>query len=240
MPNSMPGSGSMTQLASGAQLTFSKVTAAGQTIVKPSNSGPAAPPGYTLTGSGATYYDFTTSATFSGAVLVCVKYNPAQIANPSAVALLHYSSGNWQNITTSNNSTKGIICGEVTSLSPFAVATAQNPLTIEINPPAKAPVRIRLRKKGTIAMTIVSSQSFDATQLNPATILLSGAPVELIDKGKKYNCHPVKAKHLKNLACTMNLGELALAPGANIAVMTGVTNSGAIVQGAEQVKIVTK
>lgn len=261
MPNSMPGNGSMTGLNNGTQLTFSKVTTAGQTSSTNSITGPALPPGYTLVGSAArsarrgpaassgrtpagttaSYYDFTTTAVFSGAVLVCIDYDPSQVGNPADVALLHYTGGNWQNVTTSNNSTKGVVCGEVTGFSPFAVATVQSPLTIKINPPAKAPVRIRLRKQGSLPVEIVSSQSFDATQIDPSTIRLSGASVELIDKGKKFDCHTASAgHHLKNLICTTNLGELALAPGANLAVLTATTNAGQLVQGAEAVKIVTK
>jgi len=220
------------------------------------------PPGYTLLGTAATssppsetasasgrtpaattatYYDFTTTAIFSGTVLVCIDYDPAQVANPANVALLHYDGSNWQNVTTSNNPTRGVVCGEVGGFSPFAVATVQSPLTIKIKPPARAPVRIRLRKQGSLPAKIISSPTFDATQIDPSTIRLSGASVELILRGNKFACHKVRARHhLKNLVCTTNLGELALAPGANLAVLTATTIDGQLVQGAEAVKIVTK
>ena len=262
MPNSMPGTGSTTTLAAGAQLTFSTVTTAGQTSVAQSNSGPALPPGYTLLGTAATsspqgtaatppgrtptaiaatYYDFTTSAVFSGTVLVCIDYNPAQAGDPANVALLHYDGSNWQNVTTSNNPTRGVLCGEVGGFSPFAVATVQSPLTIKIKPPARAPVRIRLRKQGSLPVKIISSPTFDATQIDPSTIRLSGASVKLIRRGTKFACHKVRARHhLKNLVCTTNLGELALARGASLAVLTATTIDGQLVQGAEAVKIVTK
>lgn len=41
---------------------------------------------------------------------------------------------------------------------------------------------------------------------------------------KKYSCHTATAKHVRNLICTMNLGQLALRPGASLAVLTGVAS----------------
>src|SRR5262249_30927004 len=62
-------------------------------------------------------------------------------------------------------------------------------VTIQIKPDAPAPVPINLQSGGVTPVAILSTPHFDATLVDPATILLSGAPVRLRGNGT-YSCSP--------------------------------------------------
>ena len=103
-------------------VTFSNVDAAGTTSVTSSASGPALPDGFQL-GNPPIFYDVTTTATFTGPVTSCFAYNPAAFADTTGLQLWHFDSvtSAWQDVTTSNDTTNDVICGQTTSLSPFTV-----------------------------------------------------------------------------------------------------------------------
>jgi uncharacterized repeat protein (TIGR01451 family) len=123
--STLPGTGVTVtpQDATGStvNVTFGTVTTAGSTTVSTTTAGPPPPSGFTLAGS-ATYYDISTSATYTGILTVCVPFDPST-PNPSALRLLHFDSttSTWVDITTSVDTTDDLICGQTSSLSPFAV-----------------------------------------------------------------------------------------------------------------------
>ena len=103
-------------------LTFASVTAPGTTTITSSGTGAPSPAGFKM-GSPPVYYELQSTATFAGAVSVCFSYTPSAFHNPSNLRLFHGgSSGGWTDVTTSNDPTAGIICGSVTSFSPFILA----------------------------------------------------------------------------------------------------------------------
>ena len=101
-------------------LTFSQVTQAGTTSLATSSSGPTPPSGFQL-GTPPTFYELTTTASFSGPVTVCVNYSAVSFQDESQLGLFHFENGSWIESTTSLDTTNKIICGVVTSLSPFAI-----------------------------------------------------------------------------------------------------------------------
>ena len=70
-------------------------------------------------GSPPVYYELTTTAVFSGSILVCLDYTGIVFAGPPA--LDHFESGVMVDRTTSVDVLNEIVCGSVTSLSPFAL-----------------------------------------------------------------------------------------------------------------------
>jgi hypothetical protein len=100
-------------------LTFDSVIQAGNTTLATSTTGPPPPAGFTL-GNPATYYDITTTALFSGTVLVCINYTGIAFDNEAALRLFHFEPTPLD-VTVSLDTTTNIICGRVTSLSPFAI-----------------------------------------------------------------------------------------------------------------------
>jgi Tol biopolymer transport system component len=103
-------------------LNFSNVTDGGTTSVTSSTTGPPPPNGFKI-GNPPTYYDITTTATFFGAVSVCINYSGASYKNENTLKLWHFNSATseWENITVSLDTVNHIICGQTTSLSPFVV-----------------------------------------------------------------------------------------------------------------------
>jgi hypothetical protein len=99
-------------------LTFASVTSAGQTALTISDAGPPPPTGFRL-GDPARYYELTTTATFAGTIQVCINY--AGVAFVGAPRLFHEEGGVWVDRTTSSDPVAQIVCGDTTSLSPFAL-----------------------------------------------------------------------------------------------------------------------
>jgi hypothetical protein len=104
--------------AAPATLRFSSVTQPGNTSLTMSTGGPTPPAGFAL-GSPPVYYELTTTAVFSGSILVCLDYTGIVFAGPPA--LYHFESGVMVDRTTSVDVLNEIVCGSVTSLSPFAL-----------------------------------------------------------------------------------------------------------------------
>jgi sugar lactone lactonase YvrE len=105
-------------------LMFSSVTQAGNTTLTTSSTGPVGPQGLSL-GSHPMFYNIATTAVFTGTIQVCVAYTGVNFTNPSQLHLFHYQGGNWVDVTTYLNTSTNTICGNVTSLSPFAIVGRQ-------------------------------------------------------------------------------------------------------------------
>jgi len=101
-----------------ASLTFTQVTSSGMVSLDVLVSPPALPAGYFQLGS--VYYDLSTTAGYAGSIYICLGFNPADFSDPANVHLLHYEGGAWVDVTAEVDPT-GTVCGEVSSLSPFAV-----------------------------------------------------------------------------------------------------------------------
>jgi hypothetical protein len=112
----------------GTTITFSKVSSPGVTTATTSSTNPNPPAGYAPVSQ---YTDITTTASTTGTITVCLNYNPGQVFNASKLTLLHFVINGWVNVTTGNNTQQGIICGNVTSLSPFVIAQQLEPITLK-------------------------------------------------------------------------------------------------------------
>jgi TolB protein len=107
--------------ASPATLTFASVTLAGTTTLTTSNQGAAPPQGFQL-GEPPIYYELQTTTTYTGAITVCIDYSGTSLAGDDNLHLLHGNAGGtWTEVTSSSDPGGNIICGIVTSLSPFIV-----------------------------------------------------------------------------------------------------------------------
>ncbi len=116
-----------------ATVTFSNVTQAGGTGVSSSATGNAAPAGFQI-GNPPVYYDISTSASYSGTIVVCLGYSGISFNGPPR--LFHFVNGAWVDVTTSVDTVHHIICGSVSSLSPFAIFAPTNlPPSAQAGPP---------------------------------------------------------------------------------------------------------
>ncbi|HET6348520.1 MAG TPA: FlgD immunoglobulin-like domain containing protein [Candidatus Krumholzibacteria bacterium] len=104
-------------------LNFFQVTNSGETSLVTSSTGPA-PSGFTI-GDG-TYYSLSTTASYSGAITICIHYDEASLTVPEAsLTLEHWDTDlnpdAWVDITSSLDTVNNIICGTTTHFSPFAL-----------------------------------------------------------------------------------------------------------------------
>ena len=108
----------------GLQVTFTAVNTTGNTTVVESGAGPPPPTGYQIVGLAGQprYWDINTTAIYDGPLTVCIKYDETQVIGPeNNLELMHDEGSGLNDITTNIDTLNDIICGETTSLSPFAV-----------------------------------------------------------------------------------------------------------------------
>jgi hypothetical protein len=122
--NTPGGSNVVVTPDSSTTVTFAYVASPGNTTLTSSSEGPTPPAGFSL-GDPPSYYDINTTATYSQGVTVCLNYDPTQFSDPSLARLLHFENNAWIDVTTSNDTTSHIICGQASSLSPFLIAIKQ-------------------------------------------------------------------------------------------------------------------
>lgn len=102
-------------------VAFDNIDAAGHTILTMSDSGPNPPAGLQL-GNPGTYFDISTTASFSGGVDVSIDYSAfAFTVPPEELRLFHYEADQWRDCTTSVDEINRVIRGRVYSLSPFVI-----------------------------------------------------------------------------------------------------------------------
>ena len=226
-PNSPAGSGVNVSLTSTASVTFENVTIAGTTAFTETAVGPATPAGFTL-GTPAVYYDFSTTAAFSGEVTVCLSYSnlgflggtPGPGPTPTELPVLfHYENGNWVNVTTTIDFANEIVCGTVSSFSPFAVfgavysAAVQEPISGDGTSTFKAkrgsvPVKFSLSAGGiqTCGLPAASIAVYRGS-VSSSTVANEDIYSLPSDKGSQFR--------IDNAACqyVYNLDARALGPG---------------------------
>ncbi len=89
-------------------------------------------------------------------------------------------------------------------------------------------------------MAILSSATFDATQVDPASVALAGAAVKLIGKGDRYACssEDVNGDGLPDFVCHVTTAQFMIEPGDSIAVLEAQTVSGEPIRGEDSIQIV--
>lgn len=109
------GSNVSVDLGDGVTVTFDNVTAGGTTTVSASSHPNVAPKAIKY-GTPGHYLSFSTDATVSGNVKVCVNYDPATISgNEANLKMSQFDSG-WTDITESLDTENNILCGVVTGI----------------------------------------------------------------------------------------------------------------------------
>ncbi|HUG10852.1 MAG TPA: PxKF domain-containing protein, partial [Opitutaceae bacterium] len=171
------------------ELTFDTVTTAGSTTVttasNPSDGTPGSPTGFKI-GNPPVYYDVSTTAEFSGSVVLCFSWQEGQFNNENNIKLFHFESGAWLDVTTALNTTENKVCGEVSSLSPFALfessfagffAPVDNP-PIQNTVKAGAAVPVKFSLGGDYGLSIFAS----GYPVSQSVACESGAPSDAIDE----------------------------------------------------------
>lgn len=106
--------------------------------------------------------------------------------------------------------------------------------------PGSFPNSINLSSAGVVPVAILSSATFDATQVDPATVTLAGGAVRLIGKGDKFACsaQDVNKDGLLDLVCHVVTAQFLIEPGDSVAVLEAKTLSGQAIRGEDSINIV--
>lgn len=126
--------------APGVTINFDAVSAPGNTTVVVVGTGDVPPlpnDGSFLVGDPPALYEISTAATYTPPVQICVPYGGPAPAG-YVPTLLHYEGSSWTDVATSYDELLRIVCGEVTSFSPFAAG--YKPATPPPPPPPPTPL----------------------------------------------------------------------------------------------------
>jgi len=113
-------------------------------------------------------------------------------------------------------------------------------VVIDIKPDSD-PNSINLGSAGVIPVAILSSETFDATTVDPATVSLAGAAVKMAGKSGKYLSHieDVNGDELMDLVCqVLTEGLVGIVVGDSVAVLTAETYDGQAIRGEDSISIV--
>ncbi len=106
-----------------ATVQYSSILSTGNTFLNEVTPSSTPIPSLWNVGGTPHYWDITNNIGYGGSVQVCVYYDPAQVPGPEGVLrLLHYQNGGWADVTTTVDPVNNVICGVVSSLSPFVIA----------------------------------------------------------------------------------------------------------------------
>ena len=105
--------------------------------------------------------------------------------------------------------------------------------------PGSFPNSINLGSNGTVAVAILSTSSFDATTIDPQTITLASAPVQLKGKGTPMSSvEDVNGDGLPDLVVHVSTSALQLSQADTQADLEGATFGGLQVKGSDTVRVV--
>jgi len=108
------------------QMNFYNVTATGNTLLEISDTGPEVP-GTFIVGDPPTYYNLSTTASFTDSIMVCFVYDEDAVPEDEEnLQVLHWdttlATPAWVDVTWLVNPTGNQVCGMTTHLSPFILA----------------------------------------------------------------------------------------------------------------------
>ncbi len=106
--------------------------------------------------------------------------------------------------------------------------------------PGSDPNSINLSSAGVIPVAILSSETFDATTVNPDTVCLAGAKVKMVGKSGKYLAHEkdVNEDGILDLVCQVVTADSMIEPGESVAVLEAETFDGVQIRGEDDIRIV--
>ncbi len=141
--------------------------------------------------------------------------------------------------------------GTIDLTDPFTATLANLAPALEINSggalqvaidikPGSFPNSINLGSAGSIPVAILSSATFDATTVDPATVTLAGASVQMVGKSDKFLCNAddPNMDGLPDLVCHVQTAQFVIQLGESVAVLEAQTFGGMPIRGEDTVRIV--
>ena len=106
--------------------------------------------------------------------------------------------------------------------------------------PGSSQNTINLGSAGVVTVAILSSATFDARQVDPASITLTGSAVRLRGRSDKSSCNVRDVNHdgRPDLVCHVKTSQSLIKAGSTSAILTGRTFGGQDIQGEDSIQIV--
>ncbi len=225
-------------------VTFDTVTIGGNTTLCTSNNPPTPPSGFRLVPPD-TYYEINTTATYSGNIRLCIRYDPADINVPEGNLTIWHEETGWHNVTCPEpppnpNTAIHEICGCTTSVSPFAIFEPDVlGVDIDIKPGSDSNC-INNNGHGVIPVAIFGSADLDVNDILVDSIGLNSVGVRAVGKGNKYLAHyeDVNGDNYGDLIVQIEDQDGVFTEGTSTARITGGLINGTTIEGTDTICIV--
>lgn len=143
---------------------------------------------------------------------VCIDYSGVTYADEATLTLNHFENDVWLDVTTSLDMEADIICGTVSSFSPFVLfeVSLVQPVTIDLSPKSCQNILMVKNKKKhhwdrmAMPVAILGSEVLDVAQIDPESLHLNGVdPVRHPKKGQVK----VKIKDIRTASLATKTGK---------------------------------
>lgn len=122
----------------------------------------------------------------------------------------------------------------------FMLSPLVQTVQIDIRP-SETETEINLQANGKLTVAIFSSAVFDATTVNPGSVILAGATVARVGKGDKYlyDFVDVNGDGLTDMICHVYVDQIVVSPGASVEtlVLDAETFGGQKIRGEDTVRV---
>ena len=128
-----------------------------------------------------------------------------------------------------------VIAGQVTEIAPGDPPLATVKIDIK---PGSLSNAINLGSGGNVPVAIFSTEAFDATTVDPTSVLLAGAKIRMKGKGYQSNVEDVNGDGLMDLVVHIETTALDPTLFSEKAVLEGMTFGGMMIRGSDFVTVV--
>lgn len=185
-------------------------------------------------------------ASYSDVTVTCYDASDSVVASTSSAANFAGSFCVWDPLwleASDNVITKVVVSGMAyyTLLDDFSYCRLSAiDVSIDIKP-GSYPNAINLRSHGMVPVAILSEEQFDATTVDPDTVELAGASVEVRGKSNKYMAHEEDVNGDGLVDLVVQVATENLDPGSfqdGYAILTAETFDGQLIEGMDEITIV--
>lgn len=167
-----------------------------------------------------------------------LKISPTGVLTTFASGFPGFSTGGVTGLEFSKDGNTLFVTDDQTA-TVYAITATLVEVDIDIKPGSDQNT-INLGSAGVVPTAILSSATFDATQVDPNTISLAGASVKVVGKGNKFLCHEddVNSDNFVDLVCQLETVQFIIEEGQSNAVLEGKTFDGLAIHGEDFIRIV--
>jgi uncharacterized membrane protein len=230
--NTAAGANVVTRIGD-ATITFDQVTAWGETTISESSVGSPPPRFFREASVPPQYFLVETTAEFTGEIEVCLPCDESMCEERN-LALLHGVDGEFVDVTTRVDEENDIVCGRVTSLTEFLLATRFEMVSIDVKPGGELNL-IAPKSRGVVPVAVLGSDAFDVAQVDVTTLRFEDAtPAHRVGG----HSEDVNGDGFTDLVSHYPTPDTGIAVGDKEACVTGELRNGLPMAGCDSILVV--